>query len=85
MNPMIMQMLEGYLGKDRAQGLLQQWNTMTPQQQQAEMQKVMGMTKEEQAQYLGQKGININDVANKVSNLPVPQNGNNNGGGRFNY
>lgn len=84
MNPMIMQMLEGYLGKDRAQGLLQQWNTMTPQQQQAEMQKVMGMSKEEQSKYLSQKGININDVANKVNNLPAPQNGNNSGG-RFNY
>lgn len=87
MNPMMLQMLEGYLGKDRANALLQQWNSMTPQQQQAEMMKVSSMPKEEQQKYLSQKGIDMNSILNNAKPqgpMPTPQN-TNNGGGRFNY
>lgn len=82
MNPMMISMLENYLGKDRANALLQQWNSMTPQQQQAEMSKVSSMSREEQTQYLSQKGIDVNSLMNNVNSQP---NSGNNGGGRFNY
>ncbi|MGL6185555.1 MAG: hypothetical protein ACRC1T_09285 [Clostridium chrysemydis] len=82
MNPMMISMLENYLGKDRANVLLQQWNSMTPQQQQAEMSKVSSMSREEQTQYLSQKGIDVNALMNNVNSQP---NSGNNGGGRFNY
>lgn len=83
MNPMVLNMLEQYLGKDRMQGLMAQWNAMTPQQQQVEMQKVMSMTPEQQQQYLGQKGIDMNSLVNQANTNTTPQG--NNGGGRFNY
>lgn len=83
MNPMIMSMLENYLGKDRAGALMQQWNAMSPQQQQAEISKISSMSREEQSQYLGQKGINMNELMNSANSQS--NSGNNNGGGRFNY
>lgn len=82
MNPMMISMLESYLGKDKVNSMLQQWNAMTPQQQQAEMSKVTSMPKEEQMKYLSQKGIDVNALMNNVNNQP---NSGNNGGGRFNY
>ncbi len=82
MNPMMISMLESYLGKDKVNAMLQQWNAMTPQQQQAEMSKVTSMPKEEQMKYLSQKGIDVNALMNNVHNQP---NSGNNGGGRFNY
>lgn len=82
MNPMMISMLESYLGKDKVNAMLQQWNAMTPQQQQAEMSKVTSMPKEEQMKYLSQKGIDVNALMNNVNNQP---NSGNNGGGRFNY
>lgn len=74
MNPIVMQMLERFLGKDKVQGLMQQWNNMTPQQQQSEMQKVMSMSNAEKQQYLSQKGIDMNQLT-----------GSNQTNNRFNY
>lgn len=81
MNPMMISMLESYLGKDKVNAMLQQWNSMTPQQQQAEISKVSSMSREEQTQYLNQKGIDINALMNNKSN----QSNYGNSGGRFNY
>lgn len=84
MNPMMIQMLESYLGRDKVNSLLQQWNNMTPQQQQAEMMKVSSMPKDEQMKYLNQKGIDANAIMSASNGgTPTPQGGN--GGNRFNY
>lgn len=82
MNPMMISMLETYLGKDKVNSMLQQWNAMTPQQQQIEMSKVSKMSRDEQMQYLSQKGIDVNALMNNINNQ---SNSENNGGGRFNY
>lgn len=82
MNPMMISMLESYLGKDKVNSMLQQWNAMTPQQQQIEMSKVSKMSRDEQMQYLSQKGIDVNALMNNINNQ---SNSENNGGGRFNY
>lgn len=82
MNPMMISMLETYLGKDKVNSMLQQWNSMTPQQQQIEMSKVSKMSRDEQMQYLSQKGIDVNALMNNINNQ---SNSENNGGGRFNY
>lgn len=82
MNPMMISMLEAYLGKDKVNSMLQQWNSMTPQQQQAEMSKVSSMSRDEQMQYLNQKGIDVNTLMNKIGGQTNTTNGN---GGRFNY
>ena len=82
MNPMMISMLETYLGKAKVNSMLQQWNAMTPQQQQIEMSKVSKMSRDEQMQYLSQKGIDVNALMNNINNQ---SNSENNGGGRFNY
>lgn len=82
MNPMMISMLEAYLGKDKVNSMLQQWNSMTPQQQQAEMSKVSSMSRDEQMQYLSQKGIDVNTLMSKIGGQTNSTNGN---GGRFNY
>lgn len=82
MNPMMISMLESYLGKDKVNSMLQQWNSMTPQQQQAEMSKVSSMSRDEQMQYLSQKGIDVNTLMNKIGGQTNSTNVN---GGRFNY
>lgn len=76
MNPMMISMLEAYLGKDKVSSMLQQWNSMTPQQQQAEISKVSKMSKDEQIQYLNQRGIDTNALIG---------NSKNSNNGRFNY
>lgn len=82
MNPMMISMLEAYLGKDKVSSMLQQWNSMTPQQQQAEITKVSQMSRDEQMQYLNQRGIDVNSIMNMTKGQ---QNTTNTNGGRFNY
>lgn len=83
MNPMmILQMMFG----NKAQEMMNKWNSMSPEQKQAELSKVNGMTREQQMQYLQNMGLDTN-VLNQIQqgqNNTQPQ-VNQNGGGRFSY
>lgn len=62
MNPMmILQMVFG----NKAQEMLNKWNAMSPEQKQAELSKVSGMTREQQMQYLQGMGLDTN-ILNQV-------------------
>lgn len=82
MNPMmILNMMFG----NKAQEMMNRWNAMSPEQKQAELSKVSGMSREQQMQYLQGMGLDTN-VLNQIQqgqNNTTPQNQNN--GGRFNY
>lgn len=82
MNPMmILQMMFG----NKAQEMMNRWNSMSPEQKQAELSKVSGMTNEQKMQYLQGMGLDTN-ILNQIQqgqNNTQPQN--QNGGGRFSY
>lgn len=87
MNPMtILQMLFG----DRANEMMSRWNSMSPEQKQAEMQRISGMSKEQGMQYLQGMGLDPNILTNIMqqqpqTQTPPQQNNSNTGGNRFNY
>lgn len=57
MNPMmILQMMFG----DKAQEMMNKWNSMSPEQKQAELSKVSGLSREQQMQYLRGMGLDTN-------------------------
>lgn len=79
MNPMmILNMMFG----NKAQEMMNKWNAMSPEQKQAELNKVSGMTKEQQMQYLRNMGLDtsvFNQSAKNTNTQPS------NSGSRFNY
>ena len=82
----ILQMLFG----DRANKMMSRWNSMSPEQKQAEMQRISGMSKEQGMQYLQGMGLDPNILTNIMqqqpqTQTPPQQNNNNTGGNRFNY
>lgn len=83
MNPMmILNMMFG----NKAQEMMNRWNAMSPEQKQAELSKVSGMSREQQMQYLQGMGLDTN-VLNQIQqgqNNTQPQS-NQNSGGRFSY
>ena len=87
MNPMtILQMLFG----DRANEMMSRWNSMSPEQKQAEMQRISGMSKEQGMQYLQGMGLDPNILTNIMqqqpqTQTPPQQNNSSTGGNRFNY
>lgn len=82
MNPMmILNMMFG----NKAQEMMNRWNAMSPEQKQAELSKVSGMTKEQQMQYLQGLGLDINLLKQFNQQDMIPQSKDNQGGSRFNY
>lgn len=81
MNPMIKMMIENAVGKDNFNNMLKQWNSMSPEQKQAELSKVGQMSPQQRNEYLLKNGINLNGVMdNATPQQPsVPQKN------RFNY
>lgn len=84
MNPMmILQMMFG----NKAQEMMNKWNSMSPKQKQAELSKVSGMSREQQMQYLQGMGLDTN-VLNQIQqgqNNTTPQNNQGGNTSRFNY
>ena len=76
MNPMFI--LQAMFGNEKAQEMMNKWQSMTPQQRQEELNKVNNMSDKEKDDYLKQKGSSLSAL--KGNN---PQQ--NNGGNRFNY
>lgn len=83
MNPMmILQMMFG----NKAQEMMNKWNAMSPEQKQAELSKVSGMSKEQQMQYLQGMGLDTNILNQmKQNTTTTPQNNQGGNTGRFNY
>lgn len=76
MNPMmILQMMFG----NKAQEMMNKWNSMSPEQKQAELSKVSGMTREQQIQYLQGMGLDTK-VLEQFQQQPQQ-----NSGRKFNY
>lgn len=83
MNPMmILQMMFG----NKAQEMMNKWNSMSPEQKQAELSKVSGMSREQQMQYLQNMGLDTS-VFNqmKQNTTTTPQNNQDGNTSRFNY
>lgn len=83
MNPMmILQMMFG----NKAQEMMNKWNSMSPKQKQAELSKVSGMSREQQMQYLQNMGLDTS-VFNqmKQNTTTTPQNNQGGNTSRFNY
>lgn len=77
MNPMmILQMMFG----NKAQEMMNKWNSMSPEQKQAELSKVSGMTREQQIQYL--QGMGLDTKVLEQFSQQTPQQ---NIGRKFNY
>lgn len=83
MNPMMI--LEMMFGKEKAGAMWQQWQSMSPEQKQAEINKVNSMSPEEKNKYLQEKGTNMSSLMNQFGGAPTPTNNGGNGGSRFNY
>lgn len=77
MNPM---MLLNMVFGNKAQEMMNRWNSMSPEQKQAELSKVSNMTNEQKMQYLKSMGFDTN-LLNGVGQQNTP----NNQGGRFSY
>lgn len=78
MNPM---MLLNMVFGNKAQEMMNKWNSMSPEQKQAELSKVSNMTNEQKMQYLKSMGFDTN----LLNGLGQQQNIPNNQGGRFSY
>lgn len=78
MNPM---MLLNMVFGNKAQEMMNRWNSMSPEQKQAELSKVSNMTNEQKMQYLKSMGFDTN-LLNRIGQQ---QNTPNNQGGRFSY
>lgn len=86
MNPMmILNMMFG----NKAQEMMNRWNSMTLEQKQAELSKVSGMTDEQRMQYLQNMGLDtsvLNQAKQNKNTDATPHQSNQNGGvSRFNY
>lgn len=78
MNPM---MLLNMVFGNKAQEMMNRWNSMSPEQKQAELSKVSNMTNEQKMQYLKSMGFDTN-LLNGLGQQNTP---NSNQGGRFSY
>jgi hypothetical protein len=83
MNPMmILQMMFG----NKAQEMMNKWNSMSPEQKQAELSKVSGMSREQQMQYLQNMGLDTSVFNQMKQNTTMtPQNNQGGNTSRFNY
>lgn len=79
MNPM---MLLNMVFGNKAQEMMNRWNSMSPEQKQAELSKVSNMTNEQKMQYLKSMGFDTNLLNGLGQQQNTP---NSNQGGRFSY
>lgn len=80
MNPM---MLLNMVFGNKAQEMMNRWNSMSPEQKQAELSKVSNMTNEQKMQYLKSMGFDTNLLNGLGQQQNTPNS--NNQGGRFSY
>ncbi|MGL5963195.1 MAG: hypothetical protein ACRCZ2_02165 [Fusobacteriaceae bacterium] len=62
MNDNVMLVMKQFFGEERMNNMLNQWNGLSDEMKNIEMQKINGMSKEQQIEYLKRQGVDVSKM-----------------------